>query len=49
MALYSQMIPPVRVVNANMTPRNVTEPQRGTYVYDFGQNFRFVIIVGTMM
>ena len=36
--LVSQQMPPVRVVR-RLTPRKLTEPRPGVYVFDFGQNF----------
>ncbi len=36
-ALSAQMIPPMRVCNA-IEPRTITEPRRGVFVFDTGQN-----------
>eukprot|EP01119_Soliformovum_irregulare_P021723 TRINITY_DN7294_c0_g2_i1.p1 TRINITY_DN7294_c0_g2~~TRINITY_DN7294_c0_g2_i1.p1 ORF type:complete len:1083 (+),score=341.06 TRINITY_DN7294_c0_g2_i1:2597-5845(+) len=33
-----QMIYPIKIV-ARLTPKNLTQPQPGVYVFDFGQNF----------
>jgi len=36
-ALSSQMMPPIRVTDT-LTPKSMTNPDPGVYVYDFGQN-----------
>lgn len=36
--LSAQMIQPIRVVET-LTPKRMTEPKPGVYVFDFGQNF----------
>ncbi len=36
--ISAEMMPPIRVVDT-LTPRSMTNPEPGVYVYDFGQNF----------
>ncbi|HET7213593.1 MAG TPA: family 78 glycoside hydrolase catalytic domain [Terriglobia bacterium] len=37
-AISAEMMPPIRVTDT-LVPRSMTNPERGVYVYDFGQNF----------
>jgi len=36
--LSSQMIQPIKVIDT-LLPREITQPEKGVYVFDFGQNF----------
>ncbi|MEW6747378.1 MAG: family 78 glycoside hydrolase catalytic domain [Planctomycetota bacterium] len=36
--LFSQLMPPIRVTE-RLRPRRMLSPERGVYVFDFGQNF----------
>jgi alpha-L-rhamnosidase len=37
-AISAEMMPPIRVADT-LVPKNMTNPEPGVYVYDFGQNF----------
>jgi len=36
--LSSQMLPPIKIMDT-LLPREITQPENGVYVFDFGQNF----------
>ena len=36
--LSSQMLPPIKIMNT-LLPGKITQPEKGVYVFDFGQNF----------